>query len=225
MAIVETNWAQHGTRANQPGLAVTIDPADLAQLEEELSQFPGKIKEAIAGAINKVIPKSRTRLVKALAQRINLRPTFIRRRMGIRKANKTTMVGFLQIRNKKIDLVQFGAKGDKDKIAPGGQGVTQNERGVMFRVYKTGASEMLLHGFINRGKKTKRLAVFKRASGGWNGLEGRYPIYTKYGPDMLTLVKSEGASIDREIELSSGEMHAQLLSQTDRILKRRKIDR
>jgi hypothetical protein len=190
-------------------LSVRFDPRQIAEVQRELAEIADGMPRAMAGAINKVVPKTRTRLIRSVTEILNLRANTVRDRTRIRKASPASLTGYIDITKKKVSLADFHA--------------TQNKRGVKVRIYKDRNAEQLDHYFINRGRQSGEEMVLSRKSSG-SGLVPRYPIRKRYGQSVYGLLQQRQRVIKDELEVTKEELAIQLNSQVDRLLQRRRIE-
>lgn len=188
-------------------LSIGVNESQLRDLTDTLEHIKNGVPRAISGAINKVLPKSRTRFVRAVGDRITTPARSIRDRIAIRKASPATLEGHITVTRKKIPLIDFRARQTK-------------RGGVTVQVRKGAARERFPDSFITT-MASGHTGVFRRRRKG-KGRVPRLPIDERMGPTVHGVVTGAPGLLDAELRTAMDDLGVQLESQVDRLLKRRK---
>lgn len=201
---------------------VEVDEAQYDRLRRELAGIPFGVQKATVGAINKTVAQGRTVVVDKLFDLLA-----IRRRGDILRHTTTVPatverpVGKVVIDGRRIGLINFTVKDTRTKR---GRGKAGNGRGVTAQVYRHGDTWVLPHAFIATGASGNR-HVFQRQPVGGGKLSPRLPIVSKQGLSLFKVYQDTPAIEAASLARIRTIFNEQLLSQIDRLLGRRKVDR
>ncbi len=188
-------------------LSIGVNESQLRDLTETLAHVTNGVPRAISGAINKVLPKARTRFVKAVGDRITVPARAIRERVAIRKATPANLEGFVTVTRRPIPLIEFKARQTK-------------RGGVTVQVRKGTAREKFPDSFIAT-MTSGHTGVFRRRFKG-KGRVPRLPIDERYGPTVLGIVTGAPGLLQHELVVATEDLQRQIGSQVDRLLQRKK---
>lgn len=229
-----------------------IEP-DPAKLLPEASDR--EIKKITVVAINRSMATARTRFARRTAQELNLPVGTIRDEIKIEKANFDKVSATLTIRRKPIRLIDYRgtrqiasgtsvlvskSKGRERlkstfiaKMKSGHVGVFERIRGAIGR-FDTSSHPMKFvpEGELNRspGKDRfirnpgGRLREFIRVSND-SGRVGRLPIIERFGKTVVGHLANAPGVLQEEVGGLQEVLSRNILSQIDRFLGRRKVDR
>jgi len=129
-----------------PVLEVKLDAAQMKEIEAIFANMPKKITRVLYRAINRVLRRMRTRIVRLTAKELRIRQKLIRERVWIQKANSKKLRG----------RVRAGAYGWPYILFSALQKLT----GVQVKI---GKKQLLEHAFMAR-MPTGHLGVFRRGT-------------------------------------------------------------
>jgi hypothetical protein len=232
--------------AGSSDFTIEIDERTYGDLRRELGEMPGAVDRAVVSAVNKTLSQGRTIIVDRLFALLNVKRGEIRKRVTVPhngKATRDKPEGKIKIGKSRMGLINFGAKDTRTRKGKGAFGTAAAGRGVDVQVYRQGESANFPRAFIARyrGKATvlqrKQGTVLKptgqKTSYGTDikqrvqldSLVGRFPIIPLVGPSPAEAF-AKHPQIETEARAKIGSiLREQCLSQIDRLLKRRKIDR
>ena len=215
-------------KGNVKGVAVEVrfDERQLERARVELAGISNGLNKALAGAINKVLTKGRTEVVRGLSETLTAKPSRIRKtpggteRITLRKASADRLEGLIKILARPIGLINFKLKEVRKKRKGRKYGTSYPGEGVFGQIYKSGQPFRLKHAFkaIGRGGN---LHIFQRVKKGGK-YTPRQPIEALKGPSLLTVYREHPelhAQVEKRI---TEELGKELDSQIDRFLKRSK---
>lgn len=134
-----------------PGIEIRISAAPAFDGIIENYNFTEKqVKQIGSAAINRTLATVRSRIVKRLAEKINLRQKDIRDAVTIKKASYENMEGQVNVTRKHVPLFDF-------------VGFRQTKTGVSIQVLKDGPREVLTGTFIAT-MPTGHEGIFERGS-------------------------------------------------------------
>jgi hypothetical protein len=218
-------------------IVIEIDELTLGQVQRDLDAIPNGVNKAIAGAVKKAAAQGRTIVVESLYKLLNVKSrTPLRQRVTVPRATGGGEKGeaVLRLAKTRMGLGNFaGVIDTRDKKQGFGHGVNVQlfrgggellnvPRGFTAK-YRGGAS-VLMRKKASVTSKTPSGRIVKTYRGG-GGLVARYPIIPLVGQSPSHVAqKHDEILVDakKQIQLVLRE---QLLSQVDRLLKRKKIDR
>src|SRR5687768_5316121 len=90
-----------------PSLRVSFDEGTMRRASEDLAGIKNGMRRAVSGAINKVVPKVRTRVTRELGAVLTVKPNNIRNRITTTKATPQKLSGSANILLRQIALVNF----------------------------------------------------------------------------------------------------------------------
>lgn len=220
-------------------LRIELDERTYSDLQRELRDLPGAVERATVAAINRTLTQGRTLIVDRITELLNVKSRAeIRKRVSVPRGGKATQakpIGRIRVGKNRMGLILFGAKDTRKKK---GKGSARSGRGVIVQIYKGGPTKILPQAFIAkyRGKpqvlerkegtgglvKTGRASVIRSVLG---KRVPRLPIIPKVGPSPAD-VFDDNPAIEREAkDKIQAVLRNNVLSQIDRLLNRRKIDR
>lgn len=144
-------------RAPRIGIDVQADRAQLAVLKTLLAEVPRGVPRVLSRAINKVGVAARTRIVRRVAQEINVKVGELKKRnILLHKATQKRLAGTVEITGFRIPLLHFAG--------------AQTRRGVGYRI-RRGQRRVLAGAFKESGGKPVQMksghrGVFIRQLGG-----------------------------------------------------------
>lgn len=209
-------------------ISLSINPAQMRDLQETLAGVRNGIPRVISGAQNKTIKTGESRIVKDLAKMINLpqgspsaqrrdlkRGTsqkFIRDYISVKKSNQETLLAEIRFKRKGIPLFAYKP--------------IQKKAGVSVKPRKDKPRQVLKNTFIATMGSGHR-GIFERRRLGSKSSgprHGRLPVDERYGPTILGVYEgSPGLAAALEAEIHT-IYDKNLASQVDRVLQRRKLD-
>lgn len=189
-------------------LIIGVDETQRKELAEVLANVRNGVPRAISGAINKVLPKARTRFVRAVGDRITVPAREVRERIAVKKASPATLEGTVTITRKPIPLIEFRARQTK-------------KGGVTVQVRKGQAREKFRDSFIAK-MKSGHEGVFRRRFKG-KGRVARLPIDERFGPTVLGVISGAPGLLNEELAAAHEDLGRQIDSQVDRLLNRKKV--
>lgn len=212
---------------NIKGVAVTVkfDERQVERARVELAGISNGLSKALAGAINKVLTKGRTEVVRGLSETLAVKPSRIRQtpggteRISIRRAMPSKLEGFIKILARPIGLINFKIK-EKRKKKGRKYGAVYPGEGIFGQVYKSGPAFRLKHAFIAKGR-SGNVHVFQRTRKG-SKYVARQPIEALKGPSLLTVYREHPELHERTERRIADELAKELDSQINRFLKRSK---
>lgn len=188
-------------------LAIGVDDAQARLLSQRLEGVRNGLTKAITLAVNKTARAARTKIVRALAGRIDIKQSELKRRNVFQHlASYDRQTAEINIRGGRLLLGSF-------RIRPSRPSPRQQRRlqGTLYRVARGGAWQTHVHGFTAR-LASGHIGVFSRwAAGGGAGRPGRLPIHEARGPSVPEIY--EGAA-----ELAETAMAREVNESLDRNL-------
>lgn len=205
-----------------PSLRVSFDEGTLRRGERELAGIKNGMARAISGAINKVIPKVRTRTTRELADVLTAKPNNIRNRITTTKATPQKLRGSANILLRQIALINFK---HREKRKKRGWGTTASGTGVEVQIYKQGGAQRFPHAFIAKGKRSKKgdegnRHIFQRVSNSAGRRVKRFPLVSLKGISLMKEFEKRADMQARVQEFIAGETTKDFNSQVNRLLKR-----
>lgn len=236
-----------GAGAGGVAVDIQIDPRDLARLKTELASIKNGVPRAIAGAVNKTLKRGQTVLVDKLFEVLNVR---VRRSIlgetGHRRITITPakvpdkLFGSINVLRRRIALANFNPRDTRIKRPGVKYGTPGTGQGVFAAAYRGGGEEQFPRAFVAVGKSSNK-HVFERGGGrsrregsifvpgpdlpGTGRRRGRLPIFSRKGLSLLDVYQQNPAVYEAVVARIREVLGEQLLSQTDRLLNRRKADR
>lgn len=209
------------------GVAVSVkfDSRQVERARVELAGISNGLNKALSGAINKVLTKGRTEVVRGLTEVLDIKPSAVRKtpggkeRISIQRANPGKLEGFIRILSRPIGLINFKIK-EKRKKKRRKWGASYPGEGIFGKVYKAGPAIRLKHAFIATGASGNK-HVFQRSKVG-GGYSKRHPIESLKGPSLLTVYRENPELHQRTENRIQEELAKELDSQINRFLKRSK---
>ena len=171
--------------------ATIIDARELRDLERKLSGFPGAFAKAVVEAVNHTTNKTRTLVVRAMAERYTLQSAKIRQAVTTVRASlrSNSFEGEVITRGRPLSLINYQVTGKS--LAARRRGPKPG--GLMVRVLRGGPAKQLRHAFITYGKVAKsgssNIHVFQRVMEGGKPV-GRYPIEVLPAPSQPSQTKT-----------------------------------
>ncbi len=179
---------------------IKVNKGDLARVERLLAAVPKEIPGVMSRSINRTLRSAKGKAAKRIAQDIKVKQKQIRRQVAISKANHKRWQGSLTIWGRAVPLIGFGAR--------------QTKRGVSYMLAKAEGRQMIPSAFIAT-MPTGHRGVFTRTT------DERLPIRERFGPSVPTLVKASPRTLKDILRASQSELHKQVRSQIDYVLKKR----
>jgi len=142
---------------------IKFDQKKLNRLKAMLNNYPKALEKIIPRALNKTIMSARTQVTRALATKIGIKISAIRKLMDYTKATFYGWQARLYISDSRIPLINFGAK--------------QTKKGVSYTINKKSGRKTLAGAFIAT-MPSGHTGVFERR---W---DERLPIDEKKGPSL-----------------------------------------
>lgn len=150
----------------------------LEELERHIAVAPAKAERTALRVLNRALKRGKSRTSKIVRDDLNLKKSVVDERIKTRLISKRALVGSLQLRDRRVALIEFMTK---NQIATAWR--RQNSRvrrsaGVAIKVHKNKGRELFPGTFVNIGIK----------SGRWHVLKRRYPERDtheiQYGPNL-----------------------------------------
>lgn len=214
----------------QPGaLTIEVDQAMYDRLVKELASVPDGVARAEVAAINRVLPAGRRIVVNKLYEILAVRrKQNIRDRTSILKASRSRISGTIRIMRRRISLANFEATDSRNKKTGTGHGVD-------VRIFRGGKMLNFPHAFVGIGANDNA-QVFERVPGPRHrvGEKAHYKpnvgrkmaeLKSIQGESLLDVFQSDPAIMEEVIAKIRADFSEALLSQIDRFLHRRKVDR
>lgn len=160
-------------------IEIQVDERQMQHLRDLLTEIPRGLQKVLARAINRTVQRAKTRAIRGLAKGANVKQKWIRRAVRTYRASWEHLQGRVQIRSRRIPLIEFGARqtargvtvrlpGWAEQIFAGkaaGPGAVAGRRG----------RSLLEHAFIALMPRGHR-GVFMRQT------KKRLPIVELFGP-------------------------------------------
>ncbi len=150
----------------------------LEELERHIAAAPKKAEKTALRVLNRSLQRGKSRTSKIVRDELNLKKAIVDERIKTRVISKRAFVGSLQLRDRRVALVEFLTK---NQIATAWRRQNARRRrsaGVSVKVYKKKGRELFPGTFVNIGLK----------SGKWHVLKRRYPERDsheiQYGPNL-----------------------------------------
>jgi hypothetical protein len=127
-------------------MPVVVSGGDtFTQLAQRLKEFPRRMNQAQATAINKTLAGMKTEAKQAITERANIKSGVVAKFIDIDKATIETPVGVLSVsKDKRIPIHHFGAKDN-------GEG-----KGITYQIDKTKPWQVIPNAFGHPQKRNKR---------------------------------------------------------------------
>lgn len=230
---------------------ITVNPAQLAELELTFAGIKNGMKLAIVRAENKTVNTGRSRIVKRLAKEINLKqgkadgsePGTISRYIRVRKANFDDLSASIILRREGIPLTFFNP-------IPNRPGIAAVKGGVTVKTRKGRGREVLPGTFVAR-MKSGHVDIFERArtvkygslskedqatysagllhfsksrvvTRGANMRVARLPIQKRFGPTPLGVFENAPGIASQELAALSDVLEKNVDSQIELLLSKQK---
>lgn len=191
-------------------VGIGLDKAKADALANEVRGIKDGFGRVLAPAINKTVATGKTRLKRRMAGILALRAKTIGERITSgRKATKMVLKSNIRLSDRRIELAEFSPR--------------QKKEGVSVKVFKSEGRETLPHFFINKGLSTGKKHVFDRETVGGKRVP-RTPHWIKYGYSIASVYENwaGGGEAEEALKEIGDTFEKNVLSQTDRILNRRK---
>jgi hypothetical protein len=215
---------------------ITIDPRHEQELKELLREVPNGLPTAMRAAVNRTGRWAKTRTLKAVTSNLNIKRKDIdanakgaHRYGGVklslagRRAEPTATVN---ISGRRIPVYRFAPKPaavydqiemsrEANARRRAGRKIPQSLSGVTYKIDKGGARKRAPHTFVAR-MASGHISVFIRKG------KDRFPLRELMGPS-IPHVAEQRSEFKSMLAVDAGrELHKQLDSQVDRLLKRQK---
>ncbi len=213
------------------GFDIEIDEATYQNVRKQLAGVANGANKAIVGAINKSIAQGKTIVVNRMAELLTAKRGKILKHVRTKNATNASKVGSIIIDKRPMSLASFKVKDTTNRK-------THTGSGVIAQVYKSGETRIFPHAFIATGLGAKgegNKLVFERIIGPshrvtnphFAGNLGRLKqsLHTVTGVSLRGVVKEHPAILADAKKKVQAILHDQILSQIDRLLGRRKVDR
>jgi hypothetical protein len=210
-----------------PSLRIRVTPEQQQKLTDELDGVRDGARKAINGAINKLLPRVRTRVTNELGDLLTAKKNNIRNRITVRKSTAATLSGSVNILLRQIALVNFKNKDTRTKAARKKFGSKGSGRGVDVQIYKAGPTINFPHAFVATGKRDQAGGVgnkhiFQRVSNAAGRMAPRFPIVSLKGISLMKEFERRPDMQRRIQDFIADDLPRQLDSQVNRLLKRPK---
>lgn len=182
-------------------LLVTLNTRDaeraLGGLADQLRQYPGKLQQAIARALNRSLDHSRANVVKEIREKYNVPAKDVRHTISLSKASKSKLSASLHMKgNMSVPLIHFGARATK--------------RGVSVRVLKSSSKTIVMRegikAFIAKGQVMVRLG------------KARAPIKKLFGPGFVNYLNRP--EIKARVQQQAGDLfRTRVIHEAENILR------
>lgn len=161
-------------------IKVTVNRSQMAELKALLEDFPKEIPNVLRRAINKTAVTARKKVLDAVARRIAVKKSDLRRRnVTLTRASFRRLAAIIAITGRRIPLLKFGAR--------------QIKKGVSYRIIRQGGRKKILSAFMEgRGGQAIRMP---RKSGGT-----RRGVFARKGTERIPTVELMGPSVPAAAE-------------------------
>lgn len=206
-----------------PQLRIAFTAESMARAQADLAGVRNGMPRAVAGAINKLLPKTRTRVTRELGSVVTAKPNNIRSRIKVSsRATPQRLSGSVDILLRQIAAINFQ---HKEKRKKKGWGTKASGTGVEVKFLKNGPSLHLPHAFVATGKRDQagglgNRHIFQRVSGASGKLVARFPIVSIRGLSLMKVFEADVGMQRRVRDYIDGEASKELESQVNRLLKR-----
>tara|TARA_Y100000310_G_scaffold250452_1_gene256672 strand:+ start:339 stop:896 length:558 start_codon:yes stop_codon:yes gene_type:complete len=174
-------------------LEIEIKQSEINKIKRRLAGIPRGLPKVITRGINKTLASSRTKAVRLFAGDINIKQKTIREQIRILRASYSRWIGQLRFYgSSRIPLSRFAAR--------------QTQRGVSYKIEKTGGRKTAEHAFIAE-TETGHRGVWRRAG------RARYPIYELFGPSLGAVFKNAPAKIASIEKTSAADLKKNINTQ------------
>jgi len=203
-------------------IEVKYDKRQLKAVERQVRGIPGAMKRIMPRAINRTATTARARIARKLAANTKFKVSEVKKGIRIIKANVARWEATIDITERQLPLIQFGARGSK-------------RRGVSYIISERGGRKRLPHAFIRtmptRGDTQKHgyRGVFMRKdkakfSEGFDSKgrprKGRLPIRELFGPSIGIVFEQASGIAAETIAETGAELQKNIDSQVSYVLSR-----
>lgn len=199
-----------------PTIRITIPPRQLADLERTLGELPAGIQKAASRAINKIATTARKEVVAAIVDRVNLRPSDVRRRnVTLNSATIDRLEAIIGISGRRIPLRDWSAR--------------QTRKGVSYAIQRGGRKTLpgaflavMPSGHVMVAARRPGRGMAKRSRTQRAKYPGSLPIVEQFGPSVPAVVDGIRELSQEILEQSLGErLERELDTQIGLLVQRR----
>lgn len=173
---------------------IKADYSKIARLQKQLAHIPNGINKVVVRALNKVAAKAKTEIVRKVASESGAKQKAVRAAINVVKASYQKWSATIQIKNKRVPLIKFGAR--------------QTNQGVRYKI-PGGEMGFLKSAFIQVMPKTGHRGVFSRKT------KRRLPMREHYGSGIGSIYEQAPNVASKIIS----EVYRNLNSQIDTQVK------
>ena len=162
--------------AGSGALDIEYNKAQLKEVKRMLSAIPRGFEKAASRAINKTATTIRSKITKLVKKYIPLKLKDIRKKITIRKANRSMLQAIIMVKGGQTPLIKFNAKQTKNGVTfklDGKRSKSKHSFIATMPSGHTGVYERRIEG----GKRVNRLSI----GGNPTSMEGEH-----YGPSVLS---------------------------------------
>lgn len=196
----------------------------LKRVEQELKAIPGALERAEKSAINKATRKGKTTLSKTIREQVPIKATEIKKRTRVVPATTggETLKGEIRFKGRALNSHTYAGL---PKQPPRQKGIKVSARRPSSTIYTKKEGRKTHRGAFVAKMASGKVGIFHRARPRARSKEtGNAKIKAHFGPQIAKLARDTGAD-KKAAEVIGKDLEVQLLSQVDRILKRKKSDR
>lgn len=195
-----------------PLVDIKFDERKIKRLEKKLGTFKKKMPRVMSRSINKTLTSARVQATNEITQKIALKKTRAKRAMVLTKATFARWSGKIHFQKRRIRIIAFGAR--------------QTNKGVTYKISKTGGRKLIPGAFITTVRKRQRAenrGVFARKfkKGSKPKRVDRWPIIQQRGPSMGSLFGKNLNIRDKVIEGAAKNLTKFITAQVKLILEKR----
>lgn len=192
-----------------PGNRASVQLVGVPEFNRVLATLEKRVlPTASARALNLVVSKMRTQMVRRVAEEMGVQQKVVRTRTKVIKATKSRQQALLEFRGKAFNLIEFKAR--------------QTKRGVTASPW--GERQIVPHAFIATMPHGGRIVVIRRLRGGRRA--PRLPIDAWLGPGVAKTAAAESMQRERTdlvADVYPAELERQLDLLVSQFLARQRV--
>jgi len=143
-----------------------VDTEDLERAKRDLQQLADEMPHVAVRVLNKSMTGIKTDMKAIVRAEYNYKAATLDSRISIYKANRANIQGHIESKGGSVHLTDIA-------------GTRQTAKGVTVDVRKSTGRQLIPRAFINVGRHSGKLLVYRRESLGGGQLVPRYPIKTR----------------------------------------------
>ena len=203
---------------------VKIDEQRLKAIRQMLRGIPKAMPRMMSRSINRTLTSARSGAAKGIGAEVKIRVSSIRKAIGIEKATFRRWSGTLNVRGRRVPLIEFaarqGKKGTAFTLTPGGgrmriasafvQTMPSGHRGVFVRMQRGGGQQTT----IDVGGSADIFGTGERG--------GRRPIIQLFGPSPGGVMRRASGLAERVRTMAGRTLEKNIDSQVKLLLSKRR---